>query len=440
MKYPFLASVKKIPLLSDYVIFAFVLLSSIFQFYFIQISGSYFSLALFSVFLLIPLALKNINLLTWKPFLFLILIMIFQVLSFSWSVDLKLGLRSVLGFVLFLIVVMSAYEITKRYPKKVLDLFLLYFVFILSQAFLVIYFYFNPSDELVFIHSDVVKIFINPNTIKAIFHGTEPHAFGVGSPGGFFVNPNVGAAFLGINALISYGFSKAYSIIWLKAITLILIVGVVFSGSKAGLILIVFLMFLALIVPNFINQFMTLKRVMLILFVISVLFFVLLFLGNGDFQNNFIKNTIRTTDIRISIWNYGLNEFFKHPITGLGFGGWQQGFSEYALGSGIRDGHPPHNTFIYLWVQSGISVVVFAILFIISVLKHGVNLVMTHDTELLGIGIAVLGAFLWTFVHGMGTNFGLVGEIHMEVILAALLGYSLARFESYTIMSNCDEK
>jgi len=335
MKYPFLASVKKIPLLSDYMIFAFVLLLSIFQFYFIQISGSYFSLALFSVFLLIPLALKNINLLTWKPFLFLVLIMIFQVLSFSWSVDLKLGVRTVLGFVLFLIVAMSVYEITRRDAKKVLYVFLLYLVFVLSLAFLVIYFRFNPSAELVFINSELAKIFINPNTIDAIFDGSEPHSFGVGRPGGFFVNPNVAAAFLGVNALISYGFSKAYSMPWLKAVALILVAGVVSTGSKAGLILLVLLMLLVVIMSNRISQSVTLKRAMIFVVVISVSI-LLLFLVSGDFLSHFVKNTIRTTDVRMLIWNYGVSEFFRHPLTGFGFGGWQDGFSEYAVNNGLR--------------------------------------------------------------------------------------------------------
>ena len=439
MNYPIIVNVKKIQLLSDHRVFAFVLLSSIFQFYLIQISGSYFSLAIFSVFLLIPLALKNIHLLTWKPFLFLVLIAIFQVLSFSWSVDLKLGLRSVLGFALFLIVAMSAYEITRRDEKKVLYVFLLYLVFALSQAFLVIYFYFNPSAELIFIHSDAVKIFINPNTIYAIFDGTEPHSFGIGRPGGFFVNPNVGAAFLGINALVSYGFSKAYSITWLNIITIILVAGVVFSGSKAGLILIVLLMILALIMPKWIGRPVTLKRAMLFFVVISTSIFILLLLVPGDFLSRFVENVIRTTDVRISIWNYGVDEFFRHPITGLGFGGWQEGFSQYAVENGLGNSLPPHNTLIYLWVQSGISVVIFALLFMISILKHGVNLVMSRNKELIGIGIAVLGAFLWTFIHGMGTNFGLIGELHMEIILAALLGYSLARLEYNTALPTSDD-
>lgn len=440
MYHSFLVNIKNPPMRLGYGLFAFALLSSIFQFYFVQIAGSYFSLALFSVLLLIPWAMKSINLLTWKPLLFLVMVVIFQVLSFSWSVDLKLGLRSVLGIVLFLIVVMSVYEITRKYPERVLYVFLLYFVFVLSQAFLVIYFYFNPSTEWVFIKSELAKVFINPNTISAIFDGSEPHAFGIGSPGGFFVNRNVGAAFLGINALISYGFSKAYSIGWLKVITLILMVGVVFSGSKAGLILIIFLALLALIMSKHIDQFLTLKRAMFVLFVISIFCFILLILWNEVFQSNFINNTVKTTDSRILIWSFGLGEFFKHPIAGLGFGGWQEGFSKYAVENGIREGFPPHNTFIDLWAQSGIFSVIFALLFMLSILKHGFNLIMAQNNELLGIGIAVLAAFLWVFIHGMGTNFGLVGELHMEIILAALLGYSLARLELNTMQSTSDEK
>lgn len=423
-----------------YIVFSFVLLSSIFQFYFIQVAGSYFSLTTFSILLLFPLTIKNINLLIWKPFFFLVLVMIVQVFSYLWSIDLKLGLRSVLGFLLFLIVAMSSYEITNKYPKKVLFLFILYFIFLLFPTFLVVLFRINPVIELIFLHSDIAKIFINPNIIDGLFDGVRYNVLDPEKAGGFFVNGNVAAAFLGINALISYSFSKAYSISWLKIITLFLIIGVVFTGSKAGMILIVLLMLSAIIAPKIINHYLTLERTVYTLFFINIAYFLFLFAGHKILQNNFIQHTIDAVNIRTIIWDYGLNEFLKHPINGLGFGGWQHGFSVYAINNDISKGFPPHNTLLYLWAESGIFAVIFALLFIISIIKHGLYLVKTSNKELEGIGVAVLGAFLWTFIHGMGTNFGLVGELHMEVVLATLLGYSLARLKSYTIRHTCNAK
>lgn len=415
-----------------FMIFSFMLLSSIFQFYFIQVIGSYFSLTTFSILLLSPFVIKNINLLTWKPLFLLVLLIIFQILSYFWSSDLKLGLRSVLGFLLFLIVVISSYEITNRYPKKVLFIFLLYFILLVIPIFLVILFRINPSIELAFLHSDIARLFINPNTINGLFDGARNNVLDPEKAGGFFVNGNVAAAFLGINALISYGFAKAYSIKWLKVITLLLILGVIFTGSKAGLILIILLMSFAIILTYFIKNSLTLQKIVISLFFFNLIYFIFLFIGYQFLHSNFTENVIKTTDIRFLIWYYGLSEFFKHPIIGLGFGGWQNGFAKYAIVQGIDTGYPPHNTFLYLWSQSGIFVVIFAIFFIIYILKFGFLLINTLNKELKGLGIAVLGAFLWIFIHGMGTNFGLVGELHMEVILASLLGYSLSRFKSYS--------
>lgn len=414
-----------------YTIYLFVILFSIFQFYFIHFFSSYISLATISILLLFPLSLKNLRLTKWKPLFLIILIILFQILSYFWSSDLKLGLRSVLGFLLFLIVVISSYEITNRYPKKVLFIFLLYFILLVIPIFLVILFRINPSIELAFLHSDIARLFINPNTINGLFNGVRNNVLDPEKAGGFFVNTNVGAAFLGINALISYGFSKAYSIKWLKVITLLLILGVIFTGSKAGVILIILLMSFAVILSNFIKNSLTLQKIVIYLFFFNLIYFVSLFLGYQFLQSNFTKNVIKTTDIRFLIWNCGLNEFFKHPIMGLGFGGWHEIFSKYAISKGINTGYPPHNTFIYLWAQSGIFTVIFAILFMIYIIKFAFHLIKSNVKELKGLGIAILGAYLWTFIHGMGTNFGLVGELHMEVILAAILGYSYARYKYY---------
>jgi O-antigen ligase len=131
----------------------------------------------------------------------------------------------------------------------------------------------------------------------------------------------------------------------------------------------------------------------------------------------------------VQIWNYALESFLDRPFLGEGFGGWQVGFAKYALEHNIVRVFPPHNTFIYLWSQSGIVVVILAIFFILSIIQYAFKLLNSKNRELIGLGIALLGSFLWTFIHGMGTNFGLVGESHMEVILATILGYSYARFK-----------
>lgn len=415
-----------------YLIFALVVFNSIFQLYLIKIGNSYFSINFLSIFLLVPLIFNNLKLLKWKPLFFLCLIIVFSIFSFLWSMNLKFGLKDVVNYLIFLIIVISTYAISIIFPlKKIIRIFNMYFILVLGLVFMIILFRINPIIKIEFLYYPIAKIFINPNIIQGLLDGAiRNNIFDPSKSGGFFVNANVAAAFLGINTFISYGFSKAYSISWLKFITYLYIIGIFFTGSKAGIILVIFLF----IVIKFIliNKHLTLEKILYTMFFINVVYILFLLIGYKFLNSNFIHQVEGTLSIRELIWDFGLSEFIKHPLLGLGFGGWSHYFSIYAMEKGVSEGFPPHNTLIFLWSKSGIIVVLFALLFMFYIIKYAFSLIKSQNKELIGLGIALFGAFSWTFIHGMGTNFGLVGESHMEIILAVLLGYSLARFKFYT--------
>ena len=285
---------------------------------------------------------------------------------------------------------------------------------------------------MAFLHSSFAKILINPNIVDGLFHGTRNNIFDPTKAGGFFTNANVAAAFLGINALISYGFSKAYAISWLKAITLLLILGVFFTGSKAGVLLTILLFALLIITPKIIDRQLTVQRVLIALFFLNVILALALMAMVTLHYSDFVRQSAETIGVRITIWSYGFREFLHHPLMGLGFGGWQRGFAAYAAQIDINPNFPPHNTLIYLWAESGLVTVILALVFMFTILKFSIQLIKSRITDLTMLGIALLGAYSWTFIHGMGTNFGLVGELHMEIVLAALLGYSLSHCKSYS--------
>ena len=415
-----------------YFIYAFIILSSIFQLYFIHIGKSYISLTAISILLLIPFLFVNWQLLIWKPLFAVSLILIFQIISLLWSIDIKAGFSFILRFVLFILVVIITYILARKNHKIFIYILEIYFLLLLLEVFLVIYFRLHPMIKLGFLHTKIAEIFINPNVIEGLWSGEKNNIFDPNKSGGFFINANVAAAFLGINTFISYGLSKAYSIKWLNIITLLLVIGILFTGSKAGLILIVLLTLFLNLVYNM-GSHLTMQKVLITLFFIILLYLTFLFSYNYILNNYFAKEVTNTTEIRFLIWDCALKQFLNSPLIGLGFGGWHEIFSQYAMSKGISAGYPPHNTLIYLWAQSGIFVVILAIFFMIYVIKFGFRLIKSNVKELKGLGIAVLGAYLWTFIHGMGTNFGLVGELHMEVILAAILGYSYARYKDYIL-------
>jgi len=415
-----------------FIIFRLVILMSIFQFYFFHIGNSYFSLTEFLTILLIFVVIRNISLLNWKPLFFIVIIIVLEIISFLWSSDLKLGMKFIFIFLLFIIVTTSSYYFTQKYFKHILDIFKYYYILLVFLIILIIIFRLNPIIEMEFLSSKITNLFINPNVIYSLFNGIKNNIFDPEKSGGFFVNANVAAAYLGINLFICYGLWKAYNIKFFKIIILLIMFGILCTGSKAGLILMI-LIFILIKFLYAIKHNLSLHKMVFIVFlllnIIVFLLFLLTLFGN-KILNRYFLQLDSTISIRLIIWNFALKSFIIHPIEGLGFGGWQKYFSSYASEYGLSL-FPPHNTLIYLWANSGILVVIFAIFFIFYILKFGFTLLSYKNKELSGLGISVLGSFLWTFIHGMGTNFGLVGEVHMVIILGFILGYSYARFKYY---------
>ena len=129
---------------------------------------------------------------------------------------------------------------------------------------------------------------------------------------------------------------------------------------------------------------------------------------------------------RLLIWNFAIEKFIESPLMGLGFGGWQDGFVNYAVQNDIAE-FPPHNTLIYAWSKSGLLAMFTSIYFMWRVLMFSLSLIKSHEKELKNIGIGLTVLSCWLFLHGMGENFGLIGEQHQAVVFAALLGFGYGR-------------
>jgi len=130
---------------------------------------------------------------------------------------------------------------------------------------------------------------------------------------------------------------------------------------------------------------------------------------------------------------YALQAFSECSLLGQGFGGWQAGFPHYAESIGIRTGFPPHNTLICLWSQGGLVAAILGAAFMAYIAMFWFLLVVRSGPSSFGVAIAGGGTFAFAFILGMGTNFGLVGEIHMSPVLASLLAMG------YVVSFNRDE-
>jgi len=148
----------------------------------------------------------------------------------------------------------------------------------------------------------------------------------------------------------------------------------------------------------------------------------------------FAEESDATLNVRQQIWTYAATAFFERPLLGQGFGGWQQGFEIYARNAGLQEGFPPHNTLIYLWSQGGALAAALGLLFMYSVLSFAKRQLHSNGiSPSVGIGLATSISFAWVFIHGLGENFGLLGDEHMTPVLAALLALAYAKAGSLSL-------
>ncbi|MDH4573290.1 O-antigen ligase family protein [Salinicola acroporae] len=429
----------------------FVLLLSLPQFFVIKVMGMWLPLALVAVVLLFPeLIIRYKKLARDRTVLLLIALMATQCLALAWSVDKALGIKFIVYEAIFIVVFSAAkhsdWEKLRRQPATwafALGCYLLAGFIVVCRIF--------PELENAFLLSEWSGIFINPNVQQGLADGSiRNNVFDPVKAGGIFVNANVASCYLGMLSLCALACIKRPRLAW--GISLPLLVAVFSTGSKTATVILIGLTIVYL-AAAFVLKNLQAARMALVLGAITASMMILFY---SSIPQQFFE-TIASQDIgqvsaptaisdernprgaaldnaedslssRLLIWQYGLEAFEEKPIVGQGYGGWQEGFSGYVKRLGeegveLRDGFPPHNTFIYLWSQSGALSVVFAILLLwhwsgISLSAIGKNREKEHG---LRMAMALTGAWVWLTVHGMGDNTGLLGDAHQVTLLALVI-------------------
>tara|TARA_B100000678_G_scaffold285561_1_gene288866 strand:+ start:78 stop:1373 length:1296 start_codon:yes stop_codon:yes gene_type:complete len=385
-------------------------------------------LALLGGLALWPEFIRGIRILVkWPPTFMLANVLLTYVVSLVWSVDIRIGIRAIIYLWVFLAIFAAVVLQLRRDERVVWSLLNITVLLAIVEAVLVVVFRISPDLEMVFLHSDLARLFINPNVLDVLFTDEQNNVLDPAKAGGFFTNGNVAGAYLWIMAMVSFllGRCKRLHLMYLSAV--FLLVSALFTGSKIVIILI------AVLTPAAFMAMFWHSRKRVTAFVIMTLMIglvsslgVLVSLLFSDYhdiaQTSLLQKADSAFDIRIKIWQYGVQAFPNSPILGQGFGGWQQEYPRYAEFVGISKNYPPHNTWIYLWSQGGLLAAVMGLGFVLSVVICGTRN-LTHRThmESVAISVAMLAAYCWVFVHGMGTNFGLIGEEHMAPVLAILL-------------------
>ena len=421
-------------------LFTFAFISSIFQLYLIEVGTKHFiSLTFLSSYILGIILLFNYKnqikeIFKNKSIITLFLFFLIQSVSLLWAKDLSMGIKIIASLTVpYFIFFISSYYISKKSLFYIDRIFLLFFVALLLEAILVIFFRIDLVAEKSFLQSEIAKIFIHPNTLEPIHNNTLMAR----KAGAFFLNANVAATYLGLSSILLFSISVIKKKWYLYLLSLLFWLSMFFAGSKIatilGVLIPIIMTFHYLIIINKID--IKKKIILLPSIVVIVLAVAIFFISIQSFINNknikvsnnieiFQNRTSGAMSGRINIWKYGYEEFKKKPLKGQGFGGWM-------TKKNWITNMPPHNTLIYLWSQSGILAPIVALIFMFFILHFGLKLIKSQEYELQILGFGLFYSYLWLFIHGMGTNYGLLGDIHILPLMAVYYGFVYARYSHY---------
>lgn len=431
-------------------------LLSVPQLYLFKIGDFYPSVALILALSLWPETLKSIKYtLRFSPIIFIICLMLIHAVSILWSSDVRLCIRTLVYMLPFITISISIYTLAQNRKNydQVITLLSLLALLISVHAMIIILFRISPHIEDKFLNSKIASFFINPNTLRGLVSGVETNnVLDLLKSGAFFVNANMASTYVGMGGIVSWAVSRIKYCKFMYLISIISMLAVFFSGSKAGMLIMLFINILIVILWILLRDNIKLRDMLSFLLVCTIAYS--LYLGysiNRDLRVNvstnapeeaisvnksapnqvikikdFLNRVKSTTNVRIKIWKYGFEAFFENPIKGQGFGGWKKGFSKYANQVGLSPNFPPHNTLIYLWSQSGLFAVIFGICFMCSVLYYAAKLALNNNRKISLLAIGFGFSSLWLLVQGMGTNYGIVGEQHQVVLLGFMVGLMCA--------------
>jgi O-antigen ligase len=381
---------------------------AVFQVYTFPVHGFYPSLAfLFSISLWPELIKHGKELLRWRITQYYFLLLAVQVISLAWSPDIGMGMRLIALMIPFAFILAASIEVTMHREDLIRLLAYGILAGAVIESILAIGFHLMPAWGKLFLSSSISQIFINPNTL--LFEHIRIKQFSA-----FLVNPNTAAAYMGITSLFAQALAFRYRQWWLALTGVFIALGVVFTGSKAGLILLVVLYPTGCFMLAWPKYKKLLKASLMLIIVITA---VVVFLSLDALQHVFGNSWTN----RVMLWNYGLTSFQEKPLQGLGFGGWEIGIQEYVKQVGYsRVSPPPHNTIISLWSQSGLVAAVLGILFMVEVvIFFWRSRIMPKWREFM---ICATLAMVWYFIHQQANNWGLVNERHIMPIIALLIG------------------
>lgn len=345
-----------------------------------------------------------------------------QLVACVWSPAPMAGIREVIYLLPFFLLSGAAYQYGKTNPQGLMRLYIFILWLSVIQVPLIMLFRVAPSIEARFITSRIAGLFISPNVIAALFDGSPNNIFDPTKAGGLFVNANIASTFAGCCAMLAWQFGRALRRFDLRLLGALHWSSVFFTGSKAGAMCAVGIPMLIMALRMLRGQRPTLLQVASVCFILAAVAVVLPIAWEMYHRSGFTRASSDTLSVRQRIWAFALFWFKKHPLIGLGHGGWELKYPFYAIANGLSPNYPPHNMFLLLWVKAGLGAALAGLVFSVSFLWTQLRSAWQATGRQAALPLGVFAAFLWVFIQAQGENFGILGEPHLTTFLALAAG------------------
>jgi O-antigen ligase len=332
-----------------------------------------------------------------------------------WSPRPNDGLSASLGMIVFLILAWYAIAVGREQPRFLASLMKVVAPWVIIEAALVVLFRWSQPLEMAFLRSSLADVLVGPSA-SGLFNGFANNVFDPNKAGGLFVNANVASMFLGVGVfflaiLAKRSEQRRY---WLMAL---IAWGAIFAtGSKEAVALAILLPLVACTMPRI----STGTSRLLLPAVVFVTLAASLVLPDALARlfPEYSEMSVYSFGTRSTLWEAGAALFARHPLLGLGFGGWSEQIGQFTGSNEL----PPHNLIVAAWANAGLLAAILSVAFIVVVVTQHMNwLSGAADMRSRRLIAYCLCAWLWVFVHGMGDNTVLYGESKTMGMLAILM-------------------
>ncbi|WP_430868337.1 O-antigen ligase family protein [Demequina aurantiaca] len=282
---------------------------------------------------------------------------------------------------------------------------------VVVEALMAIAFHLRPAWEIDFMRTLLADVFVGPSA-QALFTTGPNNVLDPLKAGGLFVNGNVASMFLGTAALVFVAVALHFRRAWAGWVAALAALGVLATGSKTGLLLLILLPIAAALLVVASGRAGVLAAAALLPALVAVGLAIPPFLSTR-FPQYFSELDASAAD-RAPLWRAAWQLFGEQPLVGLGYGNWAE-HAEAAVGRTI----PPHNLLLASWVNTGIVGLILTIAIITTVTVAGaVALARTAERRQRATIACALVATWWVFLHGMADNTTVYGEMKSMVLVA----------------------